>query len=451
MALFAQIIYNLPEYLDTASLTDLKSASRINPKFINKWLDEYFSVSGNRVPPRAFIEWIKLASTHNCSIRPSDYKHIFEDLQPFKMPGMSNEYIKVASNIIEAYEREVLFVPKQKLPEILEKLPLLVGNSLELVEDVLNPDIEFSVILNYSDESMVLPSDDQSFTPYNSIDDVFERSDGFYDLHEDYQLNNSLLSVPAAFSAIPMKFPVFSINRIDGFYDIILPTRRTGLSVLSKEQREAAAKNSNWNDKFTKAIFRGTTLGIDFKEAKRKGLDVTINPRFKLHDLALDQQGGRLNCSVPLDFSITKYLQYNGELSDLKKLKERFPELSNTSGLMELFQHKYVVLTDGNGWPDKVAAVMLSGSLVFLATIHEDWVIRQLIDGVHYIKIKPDMSDLLDKLEWAHENDGKAKEIAENGRNLAIRKFDTNHMQVYNAFLMMEYQNLFSLKKQHFE
>lgn len=74
------------------------------------------------------------------------------------------------------------------------------------------------------------------------------------------------------------------------------------------------------------------------------------------------------------------------------------------------------------------------------------WVIRQLIDGVHYIRIKPDLSDLLEKLEWAAENESKSQEIAENGKILAIRKFDTNNMQVYNAFLMMEYQSLFSNK-----
>ena len=87
---------------------------------------------------------------------------------------------------------------------------------------------------------------------------------------------------------------------------------------------------------------------------------------------------------------------------------------------------------------------MLSGSLVFLSTIHENWVIRQLFDGVHYIRVRPDLLDLLDKLEWAQENDDKAKEIAENGKQLAIKQFDTKHIQTYNTFLMMEYQNLFS-------
>ena len=63
------------------------------------------------------------------------------------------------------------------------------------------------------------------------------------------------------------------------------------------------------------------------------------------------------------------------------------------------------MVADGNGWPDRIANFMLSGSLVFLATVHEDWVINQLLDGVNYIKVKPDLSDLVEKFEWAAKND----------------------------------------------
>lgn len=34
---------------------------------------------------------------------------------------------------------------------------------------------------------------------------------------------------------------------------------------------------------------------------------------------------------------------------------------------------------------------------------------------VHYVPIKSDFSDLLEKVEWLRNNDDKAKEIAKNG------------------------------------
>lgn len=429
---------SISQHFDTA---DVKG--RVNPNFINKWLDEYFAVSGNRVPPRMFIEWMKTASAYNCSIRPTDYKDIFEDLKPFKMPGTSKEYINVAASIIEAYGREVLLVPKHNLSEISAKLPYLIGSSLDLVPAVLNPDIDFNVIIQYSDESMIIPSDDHSLEPYSGMDSVFERNARFRETFSKYRSENAHLTVPNSFNAIPAKFPVMAINRMKGFYDIIMPTRRTGLALMTKEQRNAANSLSNWDLKLNRAIFRGSSTGINFKEAKAKDIDITANLRFKLHELALQQQEGTLNCTVKLDFAISKYMQFNGDPSDLADLKYDYPEAPNLN-LNEQFRCKYVVLVDGNGWPEKVAGIMLSGSLVFLATIHEDWVIRQLTDGVNYIKIKPDLSDLVEKIEWAYYNDDKARTIAENGRQLAMKKFDTNNLQVYNAFLMMEYQNLFA-------
>lgn len=443
VVLSAQIgVYSIRNQFESVDMAEL---NRVNPKFINKWLDEYFLASGNRVPPRMFIEWIKLASNHNCSIRPSDYRAIFDDLKPFKMPGMSNEYIRAAAKVIDAYGREILLLNQQKLMELSMKMPLHVGSALDLLKagDLLNPEIDFNLILQYSDESMILPSYDHSLEPYKDMDDVFLRSSIFHEEFDEFQDQNSLLSVPHSFNAIPAMFPVFSVSRMVGFKDIIMPTRRAGLGVLSREQREAASGSASWDLKEPKAVFRGATTGIDFREAKKKGLDVTVCSRFKLYEMALNQRDGKLNCSVPLDFAITKYLQYNGAPNDFKDVRDKYPERP-AMGLVDQFKSKYIVLVDGNGWADKVAGVMLSGSLLFLSTVHEDWVTRQMVDGVHYIKIKPDLSDLIDKLEWAIGHDQIASQIAENGRLLAIKKFDTNHLQVYNALLIMEYQNLFA-------
>lgn len=437
-------VYAIKEQFESIDMA--AELNRVNPKFINKWLDEYFLVSGNRVPPRMFIEWIKLAAAHNCSIRPSDYRAIFEDLKPFRMPGMSNEYIRVAANTIEAYGREILSLSQQKLMELSTKMPLHMGSALDLLTngELLNQEVvDFNLLLQYSDESMIIPSSDHSLEPYRDMEDVFERSLLLREVFDEYKNQNSLLSVPHSFNGIPVMIPVFSVSRMIGFKDIIMPTRRVGLGVLSKEQREAALESANWDSKETKAVFRGTTTGIDFKEAERKGFDIKVSARFKLYEFALQQREGKLNCSVPLDFAVTKYLQYNGSPNDFKSLRDIYPERP-AMGLIDQFKFKYVVLVDGNGWADKAAGVMLSGSLLFLSTVHEDWVTRQMIDGVHYLKIKPDLSDLIEKLEWARGHDQVASQIAENGRSLATRKFDTNHLQVYNALLIMEYQNLFT-------
>jgi hypothetical protein len=429
----------------SGELSDFDSTdvtSRLNHKFVNKWLDEYFLVSGNRVPPRMFIDWIKLASAHNCSIRPADYRHIFEDLEPFKMPGTSVAYIKAAFDVLKAYKRDVVLLSRDDLTNISERLPYHIGPAMDLVRGVLDPEIDFNLLFHYFDEPLVIPSDDHSLHPYTDMDSVFERNEAFRDEYSQYRDRHSLLRVPTSFVAVPAKFPVMGINRLGAFYDIILPTRRTGLAVLTLEQRDAALKAPEWSHKISKAIFRGSSTGINFKDMKRKGLKLTISPRFLLQEMAQLQQRGLLNCSVQLDFGISKYWQFNGEADDYRVYTEKFPQVPTVSHF-EQFKAKYLVVVDGNGWPDRVATFLLSGSLVFMATLHEDWVIRQLQDGVHYMKVKPDLSDLLEKLEWAQQNDELASKIAKNGKEFARQKFNLEQMQVYNALLLMEYQNLF--------
>ena len=66
-----------------------------------------------------------------------------------------------------------------------------------------------------------------------------------------------------------------------------------------------------------------------------------------------------------------------------------------------------------------------------------------MVDGIHYVKVKPDLSNLIEKLEWAYTNDEEAKAVAQNGQKLASSRFDLNNLQVYNALLLMEYENLF--------
>ena len=107
------------------------------------------------------------------------------------------------------------------------------------------------------------------------------------------------------------------------------------------------------------------------------------------------------------------------------------------------FENKYIVIVDGNGAADRISFYMASGSLILMATIHEDWAINQIIPGEHFIKIKPDLSDPIEKIEWAADNDEEAKRIAQNGKEFALKYLRRPNVKIYNAMLFMEYQALF--------
>lgn len=60
---------------------------------------------------------------------------------------------------------------------------------------------------------------------------------------------------------------------------------------------------------------------------------------------------------------------------------------------------------------------------------------NELQPNVHYIPVKRDLSDLVEKVKWAISNDEAVMEIAENGRNYARTKLLPQDVFCYLALL----------------
>lgn len=82
---------------------------------------------------------------------------------------------------------------------------------------------------------------------------------------------------------------------------------------------------------------------------------------------------------------------------------------------------------------------MLGDSLVLKQDSHyyEHFYVH-LKAGTHYIPIKRDLSDLLDKIRWAQENDAKAQEVARAGQLAARALLQPSRLYCYyySALLM---------------
>lgn len=59
--------------------------------------------------------------------------------------------------------------------------------------------------------------------------------------------------------------------------------------------------------------------------------------------------------------------------------------------------------------------------------------------NIHYIPIKTDLSDLVEKLEWARNNDHEAKQIAKNGQKFANENLLPKDIFCYYAMLLDEF------------
>lgn len=63
----------------------------------------------------------------------------------------------------------------------------------------------------------------------------------------------------------------------------------------------------------------------------------------------------------------------------------------------------------------------------------------QLEPYKHYIPIKKDLSDLVDKIKWAKENDEEAQQIAKKGQLFAFENLLPTNIYCYYVILLQEF------------
>jgi len=83
------------------------------------------------------------------------------------------------------------------------------------------------------------------------------------------------------------------------------------------------------------------------------------------------------------------------------------------------------------------------GSVTFKSTRFREWFSERLRPFRDYIPVNYNLSDLVDKIAWAHENPTTAERIALHAREMATNHLRDEDMRCYAYRLMLEYQTLF--------
>ncbi len=167
-----------------------------------------------------------------------------------------------------------------------------------------------------------------------------------------------------------------------------------------------------WEKRRETAYFRGTSTGGQLTFANWKQ-----NRRVKLSLISLDQP-------ELLDSRITTIAQEEepgvGEELKLAGIVSEFepPETA--------LSYRYLIEIDGNANSWGFFFKLATGAAVFkVESIWEQWFYEWLKPWVHYIPVRKDLNDLIDKIKWAKENDSEAQKIGQNGRELVLSlKFD---------------------------
>jgi len=262
-------------------------------------------------------------------------------------------------------------------------------------------DIEF--IFNYKDMHL-LTKDGQSNPHYNIIGNLT------IPLDKKYNTFIPILNVGSSINFADIPVPTYDDWEICTNKIFLGSCRTQYYNILDNI-------NTDYDNKIPTAIFRGSATGC--------GVTIKNNPRLKVAYLSKKyynhpKYGKDNKDGIYLDAQIVSYKykvkkHYSENYINYINPKKLNLKLGKKLNLSEITNYKYIISIEGN-----IAAFRLTLELAYNSVIllvkSEFYIWHQplLKPWVHYVPVKHDLSDLMDKIEWCRNNDKKCKIIAKN-------------------------------------
>ncbi|XP_064103560.1 protein O-glucosyltransferase 2-like isoform X2 [Macrobrachium nipponense] len=212
--------------------------------------------------------------------------------------------------------------------------------------------------------------------------------------------------------------PIFSWCGSQDTADIVMPTydiTEATLEMMGRVTLDLLSVQSNndisWKKKKPQAFWRG-------RDSRRE--------RLNLIDIAREHKD-------LFNASLTNFFFFKNE-------EQKYGPKEKHVSFFKFFDYKYQLNIDGT-----VAAYrfpyLLGGTSVVLKqeSPYYEFFYHDLEPYVHYIPFKRDLSDLVDKIKWAIENDDKAQEIGRNGRKYMQENLMPKDIYCYHAALFEEW------------
>ena len=204
--------------------------------------------------------------------------------------------------------------------------------------------------------------------------------------------------------------PILSMVTTNNHSDIPIPTSDDWNRIYREEKFFLKSRcfemknNIQWKDKKQIAVFRGSSTGY--------GVDINTNMRLKLASMSKENKF--------LDAGITSW-----NLRPRKILGEKYLKTIDINSLNfslvepltpnQQCEYKYIINVDGHVSAFRLSLELQSKSCILIVdSKYIFWYKKLLQPYIHYIPIKSDLSDLLEKIKWCIDNDEKCKEIANN-------------------------------------
>lgn len=249
--------------------------------------------------------------------------------------------------------------------------------------------------------------------------------------HVDLPEVDFIVSLEDGFDDNPGLGPSFVFAKKLDVEDLILiPDIKAlaGYGRLRKEIPLASQKNP-WKDKIKKAFWRGSTTGGYLSLRSWENL-----ARVRLVLLSLEY-------GKKLDAKFHHIVQNDPEIEPLFKAKGM---TSKSVSRAKHLQYKYLVDVDGNSCSyERLFWALLSNSLVVKQiTDNVQWYYGGLQPYVHYLPVKEDLSDLIEKLNWAEAHDAQCEKMAEEATRFVEENISPEDTLLYLYHLLLRYAAL---------
>ena len=98
----------------------------------------------------------------------------------------------------------------------------------------------------------------------------------------------------------------------------------------------------------------------------------------------------------------------------------------------DMLQYKFLVSLDGNvaAWR-RPAQILTGGSILLYHTHYEQYFNESLKDGIHYIGIDEDLSDLIEKIKMLRANSKLCESISQAAKKISKELFSQEFIQSY--------------------
>lgn len=227
------------------------------------------------------------------------------------------------------------------------------------------------------------------------------------------------------------EIPIFAMCKKDSDRIILIPDYESlgaRYQVLKYDDIDITQVEFPWESKISQLIWRGSTAQYFLKMTEK---NIFIFSRVALCDLSKKYP-------TKIDAKFTLFVQNADQIPSI------FQFQGDHVSFKDQMNYKYHILIDGNVSPyTKSGWKLFTNSLLFKPNSKwTQWYYGSLKPYIHYIPVKEDLSDLMDKLDWALKNDLEAKKIANNCRKFALTHITVPEDLIYFYKVIMRYQKL---------